>query len=127
MIFLIVEDSRPTRNLIKSYVKEITKNRYDDFIEAENGESALQILRTHRVDFVFLDLNLDSEMTGMTVLKELRKSEQFKQLPVVIVSCESDKTNVIEALKYGTNGFIAKPIDKKLFTEKVLKIIKSTS
>jgi len=125
MIFLIVEDSRPTRNLIKSYVKDITHNRYDDFLEAENGETALQLLHTQRIDFIFLDLNLSSEMTGLDLLKELRKTDSLKHLPIVMVSSETDKVNVIEALKHGANDFIAKPIDQKAFAERVLKIIKS--
>ena len=123
MIFLIVEDSRPTRNLIKSYVKEITHNRYDDFLEAENSETAMQLLHSQRVDFVFLDLNLYSEKTGLDLIKEIRGNDKFKQLPLVMVSSESDKVNVIEALKNGANDFVAKPIDKKSFSEKVLKII----
>jgi two-component system chemotaxis response regulator CheY len=123
MIFLIVEDSRPARNLIKSYVNEIDTNRQYDYIEAESGEASLQILQTHRVDFVFIDWNLSTKMTGLDVLKTIRKDIKFKQLPIIMVTSESDKPNVIESLKYGANGFIVKPIEKKFFREIVLKAI----
>jgi two-component system chemotaxis response regulator CheY len=125
MIFLVVDDSRPARNLIKNYTSEIIPNRYDEYLEAENGEATLQLLETRRVDFVFLDLNLSSKMTGMDVLREIRKLDKFKQLPIMMVSGESDKQNVIESLKHGATGFIVKPIDKKVFAEKVLKVIKT--
>jgi len=122
MMFLLVEDSRPTRNLIKNYVSEMDLGGNLDFIEAESGEIALDMLEAYQADFVFLDWNLSSKMTGLDVLKEIRKKDKFKNLPVVMVTSESDKPNVIEAMKCGANDFTVKPIDKKIFTEKVLKI-----
>ncbi|MDR0495032.1 MAG: response regulator [Treponema sp.] len=125
MIFLLADDSRPTRNLIKSYVNELNLQHPPDFIEAEDPESILTILQSKRVDFVFLDWNFNTTMTGLDVLKELRNIEHFKQLPIIMVTSESDKSNVIIALKAGANDFIVKPIDKKSFTEKTMKVIKS--
>jgi len=122
MIILIVEDSRPTRNLLKSYVTEIIPNRHKIFLEAENGETAFHMIQNEHLDFVFIDLNLCDKITGMDVLKKIRETEKFKQVPIIIVSSESDKVNVIEAFKYGINDFIAKPIDKKSFSEKLLKV-----
>ena len=122
MMFLLVEDSRTTRNLIKNYVGEMDLGRKADFMEAENGETALEILEENHIDFVFLDWNLSSKMTGLDVLKEIRKKEKFKNLPIVMVTSDSEKPNVIEAMKCGANDFTVKPIDKKAFSEKVLKI-----
>jgi two-component system chemotaxis response regulator CheY len=124
MVFLLVEDSRPTRNLLKNYLTDIDIGySRRTFVEADSGESALIKLRSQRIDFVFLDWNLTTKMTGLDVLKELRADEKFKSMPIIMVSSESDKINVIGALKNGANDFIVKPIDKKSFSEKVLKVI----
>jgi len=122
MRFLIVEDSRPTRNLIKNYVGEMDIGRKVSFLEAENGEAAIEMLDRNHVDFVFLDWNLSSKMTGLDVLKVIRGREKLKHLPVVMVTSEGGKPDVIEALKCGANDYTVKPIDKKAFSEKVLKI-----
>ena len=126
MIFLLADDSRPTRNLIKSYVNELGLNHPPSFLEAETPESALSIVQTKRVDFMFLDWNFHATMSGLDVLKELRNIEHFKQLPIIMVTSESDKANVIIALKAGANDFIVKPIDKKSFAEKTMKVINGT-
>jgi len=123
MIILIVEDSRPTRNLLKSYVIEILPNRHKIFLEAENGETALKMVQDEHLDLVFLDWNLSDKITGLDILKKIRETEKFKKVPIIMVSSESDKVNVIEALKYGVNDFVAKPIDKKSFAEKLLKVL----
>jgi two-component system chemotaxis response regulator CheY len=124
MVFLVVEDSRPARNLIKNYIGEIEIGSPYLILEAENGEAALNVMKVRSIDFVFLDWNLSDKMTGLDVLKEMRKMDQYKQVPVFMVSCESDKVHVIESMKFGANDFIVKPIDQKTFMEKVLKTIK---
>jgi two-component system chemotaxis response regulator CheY len=126
MIFLLVEDSRPARNLIKNYIKEMDIGLRCDFIEADNGESALIKLKSGRIDFILLDWNLSSKMTGIDFLKEVRSLEKYKNLPIIMVTSESDKGSVIEALKCGANDFVVKPIDKKSFAEKVLKVISNS-
>jgi two-component system chemotaxis response regulator CheY len=123
MTFLIAEDSRTTRNLIKNYINETKIGRKCDFLEAEDGEHALDILKTKIVDFVLLDWNMTTEMTGLDVLKGIRSVDKLKKMPVVMITGESDKANVIEAIKHGANDFISKPIDKKLFSEKILKVL----
>jgi two-component system chemotaxis response regulator CheY len=122
MTFLIVEDSRPTRNLIKNYISAgiKTDNKYV-FIEAEDGEGALDILKTKYVDFVLLDWHLSTEITGLDILKKIRSTVGLKNMPVIMITCDSDKTNVIEAIKNGANDFASKPIDPKSFCEKVIK------
>jgi len=123
MTFLIVDDSRPARNLIKSYVSEIKTVHPYRFIEAENAETALLALQANHIEFVFLDLNLASKVTGMDILKEMRNIPKYAKIPVFIISSASDKVSIIESLKLGANDFIAKPIDKKAFMDKVHKLI----
>jgi two-component system chemotaxis response regulator CheY len=126
MTFLVVEDSRPTRNLVKNYLAEIDVGSPQKFLEADCGETALLILQSYGVDFALLDLNLSTQMTGLDILKEIRRSDKYKQLPVLMITGESDKATVINSLKSGANDFIVKPIDKKSFAEKILKIIKNS-
>ena len=121
MTFLIVEDSRPTRNLIKNYINEIKLDKNCVFIEAEDGEGALDILKTKYVDFVLLDWHLSTEITGLDILKKIRSTIGWKNMPVIMITGDSDKMNVIEAIKNGANDFASKPIDKKSFCEKVIK------
>jgi len=121
MTFLIVEDSRPTRNLIKSYLSEIKIGQKCFFFEVEDGESTLRILPDGHIDFILLDWNLSSDMTGLDVLKAIRKIDKFKSMPIIMITGDTDKEKVIESIKYGANDFISKPIDKKLFAEKILK------
>jgi len=121
MTFLIVEDSRPTRNLIKNYINGIKTISKSVFLEAEDGEGALNILKTKYVDFVLLDWHLSTDITGLDILKKIRSTVGLKNMPVIMITCDSDKTNVIEAIKNGANDFASKPIDPKSFCEKVVK------
>jgi PleD family two-component response regulator len=125
MVFLLADDSRPTRNLLKSYVSELDLDAPPDFIETESPENTLEMIQNRRVDFVFLDWYFNTKMTGLDVLKEIRQIEKFKQLPIIMVTSDSNKANVIVALKLGANDFIVKPIDKKSFAEKTYKVINS--
>jgi DNA-binding response OmpR family regulator len=121
MTFLVVDDSRPTRNLIKSYLSEINIGQKCFFLEAEDGENALKTMKTGHIDFVLLDWNLSTKMTGLDVLKTIRDMD--KNIPIIMITGESGKSNVIESIKYGANDFTTKPIDKKAFSEKILKAI----
>jgi two-component system chemotaxis response regulator CheY len=125
MVFLLADDSRPTRNLLKSYVSELDLDAPPDFLETESPENTLEMVQNRRVDFIFLDWYFNTKMTGLDVLKEIRNIEKFKQLPIIMVTSDSNKANVIVALKLGANDFIVKPIDKKSFAEKTYKVINS--
>jgi DNA-binding response OmpR family regulator len=124
MTFLLVEDSRPARNLIKNYVGELDLGCPFRFVEAENAETATLMLKAQNIDFIFLDWNLSTKTTGLDLLIEIRQMSQYKNVPVFMISSSTDKVNVIESLKHGANDFIAKPIDQKSFAEKVLKLTK---
>jgi len=122
MEFLVVDDSQPARNLIKTYVAEIKLGEPAYFLEAKSAEEALNLIKTRRVDFILLDWNL-STATGLDVLKFVRSTDPYKKLPVIMISGESDKQNVVNSIKNGANDFATKPIDKKSFSEKVLKVL----
>jgi two-component system chemotaxis response regulator CheY len=125
MVFLVADDSRPTRNLIKNYIAEIKTSTPIYFLEAENGEIAFDIIQIEQVDFILCDWNMSTKMTGLDLLKQIRELEKTKNTPFIMVTSESDKSSIIEALKSGANDFVGKPIVQNVFKEKVLKIIAS--
>jgi len=122
MNILVADDSRIMRNIIKTYIRELDIGRCE-FVDAENGEEAFRLTQTRQIDFMFLDWNMSTRMTGLDFLKQIRSIDLYKSLPIVMVTSEINKANVIEALKAGATDYISKPIDQKIFKEKILKIV----
>ena len=116
---MVVDDSRIMRNIVKNTFIEL--KIICDFIEATNGREALQQLQNHTVHLVLLDWNMP-ELSGLDFLKKVRAMDQYKNLPIIMVTSESAKYNVIEALKSGATDYIIKPVNEKKFIEKISKI-----
>jgi two-component system chemotaxis response regulator CheY len=123
MTILLVDDQRPARNILKNSLVDLKLFRGYNFLEAENFNEALELAQEYPVDLVLLDWNLGSEKTGLDILKEIRKIEKCKQVPIIMVTSEIAKSNIIEALKAGANDYVLKPIDWKVFREKLIKIL----
>jgi two-component system chemotaxis response regulator CheY len=117
---MVIDDSRIMRNIIKNTFSEMKIPC--QFIEAGNGKDALMLLQNQPVHLVLLDWNMP-ELLGIDFLKQVRAMEQYKDLPIIMVTSESAKYNVIEALKSGATDYIIKPINEKIFAEKLSKII----
>jgi two-component system chemotaxis response regulator CheY len=92
-----------------------------EFVEAENGEEALQKLLTHKIHLVLLDWNMP-KLLGIDFLREARSMEQYKDLPIIMVTSESAKYNVIDAIDAGATDYIVKPINEKVFLQKISQI-----
>ncbi|GHV85548.1 chemotaxis protein CheY [Spirochaetia bacterium] len=116
---MVVDDSRIMRNIVKNTFSELKIPC--QFIEAGNGKEALQQLENQPVNLVLLDWNMP-ELSGIEFLKQVRAMDQYKDLPIIMVTSESAKYNVIEALKTGATDYIIKPINEKIFMEKLSKI-----
>jgi two-component system chemotaxis response regulator CheY len=116
---LVVDDSRIMRNIVKNTFTELKIPC--EFLEAENGQKAYQILETNKVSLVLLDWNMP-EMNGMEFLKKVRAMPDYKDLPIIMVTSESAKYNVVEALQTGATDYIVKPIRDKVFMEKISEI-----
>lgn len=116
---LIVDDSAPMRHLVKQTLEELY---FKNFFEAENGEEALSILREQPIDLVLLDWQMP-KMTGISLLREIRGDEKLKTVPVVMITSEASKSNIIEAAKEGVTGYVLKPFDSFLLGEKIEKVL----
>ena len=116
---LVVDDSRIMRNIVK--------NTFDllkipvHYVEAEDGKRAIQILSENKVDLILLDWNMPN-LSGIDFLKQIKSMDNYRDIPVIMVTSEAAKLNVIEAVKAGVTAYITKPIDDKVFMEKLSKI-----
>jgi two-component system chemotaxis response regulator CheY len=90
-------------------------------VEAANGKEALQQLQNQKIHLILLDWNMP-ELSGLDFLKKVRAMDEYKSLPIIMVTSEAAKYNVIEALKNGATDYIIKPVNERIFTEKLSKI-----
>ncbi|NVJ50275.1 MAG: chemotaxis protein CheY [Gammaproteobacteria bacterium] len=120
MKFLVVDDFSTMRRIIKNLLRDIG---YQDVIEAEDGKQALAMIKANQVDFVVTDWNMPN-MTGIELLKAVREEYSFDDLPVLMVTAESRKEQIVEAAQAGVNGYIVKPFNAATLQEKLDKILK---
>jgi two-component system chemotaxis response regulator CheY len=121
MRILVVDDSRVARNIVKNMLKAMY-NVEEGLIEASNGEEAWSVLQSSPIDLVLLDWNM-ALLNGIDLLRRLRQTDKFKTLPVIMITSEAAKYNVIEAVKAGINDYLIKPLTEKNLYEKVRKYI----
>jgi two-component system, chemotaxis family, chemotaxis protein CheY len=117
--FMIVDDFSTMRRIVRGLLKEIG---YTNAEEAEDGVDALAQLRASKFDFVVSDINMPN-MTGFELLKEIKADPTLKHLPVLMVTAEARKEDIVLAAQTGAAGYIVKPFTKATLEEKVLKII----
>jgi two-component system chemotaxis response regulator CheY len=119
--FLVVDDFSTMRRIVRNLLKELG---YTNVEEAEDGAAALQKLRGDRFDFVVSDWNMPN-MTGLQLLQAMRADAALKSLPVLMITAEARKENIIEAAQAGANGYIVKPFTAATLDEKLAKIFKN--
>ncbi|BAF69715.1 chemotaxis response regulator CheY [Nitratiruptor sp. SB155-2] len=115
---LVVDDAPTIRRILKNALKEMG---YENVDEAEDGQVALQKLRSGNYQFVITDWNMPN-MTGIELVQEIRKDPKLKHLPILMVTAEAKKENIILALKSGVNNYIVKPFTPKVLKEKISAI-----
>jgi two-component system chemotaxis response regulator CheY len=123
MKFLVVDDFSTMRRIVRNLLKELGFTNVD---EAEDGVAALQKLKGEQFDFVVSDWNMPN-MTGIDLLKAIRADAALKHLPVLMVTAEAKKENIIEAAKAGASGYVVKPFTAATLDEKLNKIFKAMS
>ena len=117
--FLIVDDFSTMRRIVRGLLKEMGCNNAD---EAEDGAVALGMLKNGKYDFVVSDINVPN-MNGFELLKAIKADEHLKQLPVLMVTAEARKEDIVLAAQSGAAGYIVKPFTKATLEEKVQKIL----
>jgi len=115
---LVVDDMATMRRIIKGLLEQLGFKNID---EAEDGKVALQKLKSSKYDFVVTDWNMPN-MTGLELVQEIRKDPELKHLPVLMVTAEAKKENVLMAIKAGVNNYIVKPFTAEVLKEKIEKI-----
>ncbi|RXZ32853.1 chemotaxis protein CheY [Oxalobacteraceae bacterium CAVE-383] len=116
--FLVVDDFSTMRRIVRNLLKELGYTNVD---EAEDGAMALNKLRSEAYDFVVSDWNMPV-MDGLTMLQEIRKDPQLSKLPVLMVTAEAKKENIVAAAQAGANGYVVKPFTAATLDEKLGKI-----
>ncbi|MDP3577801.1 chemotaxis response regulator CheY [Methyloversatilis sp.] len=118
--FLVVDDFSTMRRIVRNLLKE---SGFADADEAEDGVVALQKLRASNFDFVVSDINMPN-MNGFQLLAEIKKDEKLKHIPVLMVTAEARKEDIVLAAQQGAAGYIVKPFTKATLEEKVIHILK---
>jgi two-component system, chemotaxis family, chemotaxis protein CheY len=116
---MIVDDSRIMRNTVKGTFSGIASTC--KFVEAQDGEEALALLEEQNIHLILLDWNMP-KLSGIDFLKQVRAIDKYKDIPIIMVTSEAAKFNVIEALKNGATDYITKPINLELFKTKLAKL-----
>jgi two-component system chemotaxis response regulator CheY len=118
--FLIVDDFSTMRRIVRNLLKE---SGYSEAEEAEDGVAAMQKLRNGRFDFVVSDINMPN-MNGFELLAQIKQDDKLKHLPVLMVTAEARKEDIVAAAQGGAAGYIVKPFTKATLEEKVAHILK---
>lgn len=116
--FLIVDDFSTMRRIVRNLLKELG---YVNADEAEDGAVALQKLKGGDFQFVITDWNMPN-MDGLQLLQAIRAEASLKLLPVLMITAEAKKENIIAAAQSGASGYIVKPFTAATLNEKLVKI-----
>ena len=118
MKILIVDDFSTMRRIIKNLLRDLG---FSNTHEADDGATALPVLKTGDFDFLVTDWNMPG-MQGIDLLKAVRADAKLASLPVLMVTAESKRDQIVEAAQAGVNGYIVKPFTAQTLKEKIDKI-----
>jgi len=118
MKILVVDDFSTMRRIIKNLLRDLG---FTNTAEADDGLTALPILQAGGIDFLVTDWNMPG-MQGIDLLKAVRADEKLKTLPVLMVTAESKREQIVEAAQAGVNGYVVKPFTAGTLEEKISKI-----
>jgi len=118
MKILIVDDFSTMRRIIKNLLRDLG---FTNTQEADDGQTALPMLEQGNFDFLITDWNMPG-MEGIELLKRVRADDELKSMPVLLVTAEAKKEQIVEAAQAGVNGYIVKPFTAGTLKEKIEKI-----
>ncbi|WP_256385168.1 chemotaxis response regulator CheY [Photobacterium toruni] len=116
---LVVDDFATMRRIVKSQLNELGYTNVD---EADDGATALPMLQTGKYQFLITDWNMPT-MSGLDLLKNVRANPSLMHIPVMMITAEAKRDNIIEAAKAGVNGYIVKPFNSKALKEKITAVL----
>jgi len=120
MKILVVDDSSTMRRIIKN---TLTKLGHKDLLEAEDGAKAWDVMQNNSdIDVLITDWNMP-EMNGLELVKKVRAEAKYEDMPIIMVTTEGGKTEVITALKAGVNNYIVKPFTPQVLQEKLEAVL----
>jgi two-component system chemotaxis response regulator CheY len=118
MKILVVDDFSTMRRIIKNLLRDLG---FNNTAEADDGTTALPMLQSGGFDFVVTDWNMPG-MQGIDLLKAIRADDKLKDLPVLMVTAEAKRDQIVEAAQAGVNGYVVKPFTAQTLKEKIEKI-----
>lgn len=116
--FLVIDDFATMRRIVRNLLQELG---FKNIEEADDGHDALTKLRASAFDFVISDWNMPN-MDGLQLLREMRNDDNLKAIPMLMVTAEAKKENIIAAAQAGANGYVVKPFTAATLEEKLNKI-----
>ena len=118
MKILIVDDFSTMRRIIKNLLRDLG---FSNTSEADDGQTALPMLQNGDFDFLVTDWNMPG-MSGIELLKAVRADERLKTMPILMVTAEAKRDQIVEAAQAGVNGYVVKPFTAAVLKEKIEKI-----
>lgn len=118
MKFLIVDDFSTMRRIIRNLLRDLGFNNAD---EADDGSTALPMLKTGKYDFLITDWNMPI-MEGIDLVRTIRADADLRELPILMVTAEARREQIVAAAEAGVNGYIVKPFTAQTLEQKILKI-----
>lgn len=118
MRVLVVDDFSTMRRIIKNILRQIG---FSNVVEADDGTTAWDILNKDKIEFIISDWNMP-QMTGIELLRKVRASEEFGDLPFLMVTAEAQQENIIEAVQAKVSNYIVKPFTADVMKQKIDKI-----
>ncbi len=116
---ITVDDSSTMRRIIKNTLQKLG---FTNILEAEHGVEALEVLSKNEVDIIITDWNMP-EMDGLTFVKTLRLDPKYVDVPILMITTEAAKEDILTALKNGVNNYVVKPFTPEILQEKVFKLL----
>ena len=119
MKFLVVDDFSTMRRIIKNLLHDLG---YPNVSEADDGKTALPMLQAGDFDFLITDWNMPG-MPGLDLIKAVRADTKLAKMPVLMLTAEAKREQIIEAAQAGVNGYVIKPFTAETLKEKLDKIL----
>lgn len=118
MTIITIDDFSTMRRIVKNLLKQLG---FNNVLEADDGTTGLELLRSQKVDFIISDWNMP-KMTGLELLKIVRTDPELKTTPFLMVTAEAEKEHIIQAVQSGVSNYIVKPFTAEVLKQKIDKI-----